>query len=134
MVLDKGLKFVPLKSLDKFQTYMDVHKFVRKLYIKRYLTVNPITSISNQSNSGYLHSGLANASLFNPPGVLAPSLNVFRDVILRDLESLKVNKARNSKIMQEGLDSLCQNKDLVIRLADGGGIVVLDKKDYMTEM
>lgn len=33
VVLEKGLKFVKPRSLDTFQTYMDVHKFVRKFNI-----------------------------------------------------------------------------------------------------
>lgn len=35
----------------------------------------------------------------------------------------------------EGLDSLCNNKELVIRPAEkGGAIIVLDRKDYLQEM
>lgn len=60
------------------------------------------------------------------------SLRVFRDVVLRDLESIKITNRRMSKNLEEGLDSLCNNKDLVIRPADkGGGIVVLDRSDYL---
>lgn len=37
--------------------------------------------------------------------------------------------------LEEGLDSLCNNKDLVICPADkGGGTVVLDRCDYLKEM
>lgn len=82
----------------------------------------------------FLHSGLSNASLFNPPGALAPSLKVFRDVVLRDLDQMHIKNVRTIKDLEAGLDSLC-NRDLVIRPAGkGGGIVVLDRKDYMTEM
>lgn len=41
-VLDRGLKFAPPRRLNKFETYMDVHKFVRKLNIKRYMSSNPV--------------------------------------------------------------------------------------------
>ena len=112
---------------------MDIHKFIRKINIKRYMMG---VSCSNQpSVNHYVYSGLANASLFNPPGGLAPSLKTFRDVLIRDLESIETKKARLNKTLQEGLDSLCTNKDLVIRPADkGGGIVILDRADYLREM
>ena len=133
LILDQGLKFAPPKGLDKFHTFMDIHKFVRKLNIKRYMATN---TFYNQVDSGiYTHSGLSNASLFNPPGNLAPSLKVFRDVLLRDLDLMEIKKARLNKAMQEGLDQLCTNKELVVRPVDkGGGIVVLDRLDYLKEM
>lgn len=67
-------------------------------------------------------SGLANASLFNPPGGLSASLRVFRDVLLRDLDRLKVQKMKMTRELQLGLDSLCERRDLVIKPADKGGV------------
>lgn len=101
---------------------MDVHKYVRKLNIKRYMLSNPIVDRST-TNSEFHHSNLSNASLFNPPGALAPSLRVFRDVVLRDLELIKTKKIKMQRDLEAGLDSLCANKSLVIRPADkeGGG-------------
>lgn len=98
---------------------MDVHKFVQKLNIKRYMLTNPIRE-NNMVRMKFQHSSLSNASLFNPPGALAPSIRVFRDV-LRDLEQIKVRKVKMQKDLEEGLDSLCKNKSLVIRPADKGG-------------
>lgn len=133
-MLDKGLKFAPPRSLSKFRTYMDMHKYVRKLNIKRYLASNPVRSDLGVG-SQFQHSGLSNAPLFNPPGVMAPSIRVFRDVVLRDLEDIKVKKFRMQKDLEVGLDSLCNNKSLVIHPADkGGGIVVLDRCDYLKEI
>ncbi|XP_077346362.1 uncharacterized protein LOC143989996 [Lithobates pipiens] len=68
-------------------------------------------------------------------GPIPPNIRVFRDVVLRDLDSLKVRKVRMQRDLEAGLDSLCTNKSLVIRPADkGGGIVVLDREDYLKEM
>ena len=119
-LLDKGLKFAPPQSLNRFGTYMDIHKFVRKIHIKRYMA--GITPSHRLLTNGFVHSGLSNSSLFNPPGGMAPSLKTFRDVLLRDLEGMEIKKAKLSKNLQEGLDSLCKNKDLVIRPADKGGV------------
>lgn len=75
---------------------MDVHKYVRRINVKRHfasITAKPGELVQHE----FQHSGLANASTFNPPGVLAPSLKVFRDVVLRDLESIKVTNQKMEK-------------------------------------
>lgn len=41
-VLDKGLKYAPTKNLDKFQNYIGIQKFVRKLNITKYTVGNPL--------------------------------------------------------------------------------------------
>lgn len=113
---------------------MDVHKFAPKLNIKSYMSSNPVKT-NGLTSLEFRHSGLSNASLFNPPGALDPSLKVFRDVVLRDLDKLPVKRVRTNMDMSAGLDSLCKKNLLFIRPADkGGGIVVLDRKDYMSEM
>lgn len=93
------------------------------------MLLNPI-----QTDSGipdvFSHSGLHNASLFNPPGVLAPSIKTFKDVVLRDLDLLPSKRTRSDRDMVKGLNSLCENKEIVIRPADKGG----GKKDYLIEM
>ena len=114
--------------------YMDVHKYVRKVNIKRYFASIP-GNTGTRVQQEYHHSGLSNASTFNPSGVMAPSLRVFRDVVLRDLDKIKISKFKMNKNLEEGLETLCKNKELVIRPADkGGGIVVLDRKDYLREL
>lgn len=113
---------------------MDIHKFIRRLNIKRYMASSPIQD-KRILPTNFQHSGLANASQFNPPGTLAPSLKVFSDVVLRDLDQLPAKKVKTDRDVVAGLNSLCENKGLVIRPADkGGGIIIIDKKDYLTEM
>lgn len=113
---------------------MDIHKYVRKINIKRHFATIPVRQAGSVQQ--YQHSGLANALTFNPPsGVLAPSLKVFRDVMLRDLESIKSINPKMDNQLEEGLDSLCNNKDLIVHPANkGGGIVVLDWKDYLQQV
>lgn len=41
-ILGKGRKFALPSKLNTFPTYMDVHKYVHKLNIKRYIMSNPI--------------------------------------------------------------------------------------------
>ena len=113
---------------------MDVHKFVRKLNIQRYISSNPFNP-SKTVTSNYVHSGLSNASTYNPPGHLPASLRVFKDLVLKDLDNLNIKKIRCKQQLEDGIKSLSENKNLVIRPADeGGGIVVLNKVDYLAEM
>ena len=112
---------------------MDVHKFSRKLSMKRFFLSKPaIASTNINTDVEIQHSNLSNASLFNPPGGMAPNIKVFRDVLLRDLEKIDVRKTKLNKSLQAGFDQLCEEKSIVIRPADkGGGIVILNKSDYL---
>lgn len=48
---------------------------------------------------------------------------------------LPAKKSYSHPLPKMGLKSLCDRKDLVVRPADkGGGIVMMDKSDYVTEM
>lgn len=40
-LLNKGFKFAPPKKLNKFQTYIDVHRYVRKINIKQHFALAP---------------------------------------------------------------------------------------------
>lgn len=77
LVLNHGLKFAPPKPLNKFGVFMDIQKYIRKLNSKCHLISNPIVTCRSEDD-GIRHSGLANASLFNPPGILAPFIGDFQ--------------------------------------------------------
>lgn len=64
-LLNKGLKFAPPRGLDKFQTYIDIHKFVRRVNIKRYMASNPISNTGTSSKE-YRHSGLSKLPSLTP--------------------------------------------------------------------
>lgn len=135
ITLDKGLKFVLPKKLDKFYTFIDVHKFIRKINIQWYLASNPCERFDRAATSGTVHLGLSNPSLFNPPVPVAPAVSIFKDLVLSDLAQLPIKKTYSHPLFQAGLKLLSENKDIVIGPADkGGGIVILDKTDYEREM
>lgn len=71
----------------------------------------------------FSHSSLSNSSLFNPPGSLPPSLKLFRDIALKDLDEMQIKVARNKKGIELGIDSLCANKNLIIRPTDKGRVL-----------
>lgn len=70
-----------------------------------------------------MHSGLSNPSLFNPPAQMAPAINMFRDLVLKDLATLPPKKIYNHSFSKAGLKSLCERQDLVIRPMDKGKAV-----------
>lgn len=84
LTLDKGLK----KKLNKFATFIGAQKVIRKLNIQRHFIINSTKPSHTDERRGTVHSGLANPSLFNPPGPIAPSINVFWDLVLKDLDHL----------------------------------------------
>lgn len=52
---------------------------------------------------------------------MAPSIKVFRDLVLKDLDELPLKRTYFDPNIKIGLKSLCEQKDLVIRPADKGG-------------
>lgn len=61
-----------------------------------------------------------------------PSIGVFHDLVLKDLEALAVTKPKIDKRLENGVKQLCAKKNLVILLAKkGDGIVVLAKQYYL---
>lgn len=134
-ILNKGLKFVPHKPQNKFQTSIDVQKYVRKLNIKRYFLTIPrgTNAVHRDKSSG---TSLRNASIFNPPGKSAPSIGAFKDLVLQDLQEVAFkNRKKQQSIVTEGIKSLCDRKNLIIRPADkGGGTMLLRKQDYLEEI
>lgn len=54
-VLGKGLKYAPQRRLNIFQTYMDIHKFIRRLSIKRFQILFRIIeeSLLNSATQGF---------------------------------------------------------------------------------
>lgn len=104
-ILDNGLKFLPPQKCNKFQTYMYINKYTSKLNVKIYLLTNLFKN--NRINPMDIqNANLSNTSLFNPQGGLAPLIGVFRDVLLRDLDNIRVQKFKMEKELEAGLDQL----------------------------
>lgn len=105
-----------------------------RLNIQRHFLTQPSRVSRRTGRNGNVHSGLSNPSLFNPPGIMAPSIIVFRSLVLQDLDKLP-NKIIHTNPAITGLKSLCERKNLIIHPTDkGGGIVILDKEEYTREM
>lgn len=76
-----------------------------------------------------VHSSLRNKSIFNHPVNNNKYVDVFEQVVLEDLKTLKIKKREEPNFVKSGIRKLTKRKDIVIRSADeGGGIVILSKK------
>lgn len=99
------------------------------------MIANLCRNLARAATSGTVPSGLSNTTLFNPPSQLAPAIKMFRNLVLQDLASLPLKRTQVNPLSSAGLKSLWEQKDLVIRSANkGGGIVLLDKTDYVNKM
>ena len=95
--------------------------------MKRYFLSKPTSTAAPIANS--YHSGLRNKSTFNPLNKENKFLDVFKNMVVNDLEALKVKNVLDPQYIKRGIESLAKRKDIVIRPADkGGGLVVLSKK------
>lgn len=121
--------------MNKFDTFIDIHKYIRKLSVKRhYLSKAGERNFISYQPNAHTSTGLRNASMFNPPLASNSKVGIFRDLVLQELEAKKIWCQPQGDLLR-GVRSLCDNKDLVIRPADkGGGIVLLKKADYINEM
>lgn len=111
LVLDRSLKFAPIRNLNKFQAYINIQKYIRNLNIKKYFLSNPAQRITPQLDITSRHSNLRNRSVFNPLCSDNRHLEVFRNMVCHDLDQLKIKKARDSQAIKRGISSLEQRKD-----------------------
>lgn len=132
-ILDLGLKFAPQKKIDKFEVFIDLQKFIRKLKIKKHYALNNKITPTVEP-SGFAHKKLKNNSIFNPKVPGDQCIGAFKRMVESDLAKLNTKSSRNSQIWKT-IKEIGKRKDIVIRLADKGeGLVILKKEDYEEEM
>lgn len=82
-----------------------------------------------------VHSNLANKSVFNPPKNYHRHIEVFKNIVCSDLETMKIKKLRDPYYLKAGIATLEKNKNVIVRPADkGGGLVVMSKAFYKEKM
>lgn len=136
-VLDKGLKYAPANNLNKFDTYIGILKYIRKVNVKKYYLSNPYNTINTTRNNTTMvtHSTLRNNSVFNPQVSDNQHIEVFKKLVLKDLESLEIKKLSDPIHIKNGIKSLKERKDTIVRPADkGGAIVIQSKEQYQNEI
>lgn len=82
-----------------------------------------------------IHSNLRNKSTFNPLNADNKYLEVFKNMVFNDLDKMRKQKVVDPQNIRKGMESLEKRKEIIIRPADkGGGLVILDKTDYLSEI
>lgn len=92
-VLDLGLKYAPDKDLDKFDAYIDLQRFVRKINIKKFFASKEQNS-NVKETTNFKHSNLRNHSIFNPKMQHNESLLVFKKNSRRGHKEIKGKKVK----------------------------------------
>lgn len=79
-------------------------------------------------NQRRIDSDLRNKSLINLQNSSNHFIEVFKNLVLTDIERLNPIKRVNPDYIINGIKSLEKKKDIIIRPADkGGGVVILEK-------
>ncbi|CAJ0968586.1 unnamed protein product [Ranitomeya imitator] len=150
-VLNMGLSFCPTPKWDSFQLERDLQRFYRNIRLKvhfnelPYTGVNRLGTTSSQSEEAGItlgSLGLRNPSSFVPPKS-NHAVETFIDLLDRDIrrtiheQRLGLLPVRHnlSSSEKQALDTLSENRDIVIKPADkGGAIVIMNKHHYVTEI
>jgi hypothetical protein len=131
-VLSLGIKFCPYpKKINIFNYFKDITAFSRKLRLKEFFVDDekPRESVPNWIKN---HK----KSKFTPPKNCEVHLDSYLDLVASEtMNMLKINSDEKYENMNESqraaLEKIMKNKDIIIKPADKGGLlVVMDKKDY----
>lgn len=86
-------------------------------------------------NQRRIDSDLRNKSLINLQNSSNHFIEVFKNLVLTDIERLNPIKRVNPDYIINGIKSLEKKKDIIIRPADkGGGVVILEKTFYHKQL
>lgn len=93
-ILHLGLKCGLKRPINKFDVFIDIHKYIRKVNMKKYFLNKNSQPVSAMA-SVPVDSGLRNKSLFNPVNGANQQIEVFTGLVIRDLEHLVPKKNVN---------------------------------------
>ena len=130
-VLSKGLSFVPTAStINEFELLNDLHNLGRKMHLQAFFHGKPSTD----------KTPFKNPSSWTPDSSkTSSSIDNYIKAVYNDIKATvsKPNSTSPGNLLKhekEALRSLKSRTDIIIRPADkGGGIVVLNTSDYISE-
>ena len=140
-LLEKGLNYCPTqRGVDLGKLNLELDRFFRSVRLALFFD-SPSDS-SKESDPGSLdepvpfsHSDMKKPSTWTPPPV--SHLDHIISMIQNDTLSHKVNKSTSPNLTQplyNALQSLSQNKEIIIKPADKGRkVVIMNRQDYIAE-
>uniref|UniRef100_A0A8C5QXH9 Uncharacterized protein n=1 Tax=Leptobrachium leishanense TaxID=445787 RepID=A0A8C5QXH9_9ANUR len=140
-LLNKGLKFVPERKMNSFNTYIDMQRFKRNLCLKKFFVKTPMERKVMEENK-YQQTSLREKSKFYPKHMLSKEIEAFDQIITSEIrkeqkKKKKKQRTRPGNLPREeniALKKLCDTKELIVKPADKGGkIVILNKEGYERE-
>lgn len=121
------MKFAPEKNIDKFEVFIDLQKFMRKLRIRKHYALNKDKKAVGEP-SEFKHTDLRNNSIFNPKVPGNQCMNAFKKMVESDLAKLERKKPKDRNVWK-AIKEIGKRKEVVIRPADkGGGIGHIEKR------
>lgn len=143
-VLNKGLSFVPTTQPNDFDVKVDLFKFFRNIRLREFFATTQSASQLdiNTSESQHQHTNtlFRPKSDFTPPANRSASIETFCRLVDQDATELLKRKhefnthSNLSADEKKALNDLRSDESLVIKPADkGGGLVVLNRIDYVNE-
>ena len=141
-VLNKGLKFVPLrKSIDEFQTLHDTDAFFRRLRLKAHFHDAEDNSSSEDDRSPtetLIDQLFPTKSTWTPLPGKYNALDYYINKCKHELSKINLKKTCSrpnlTKNELTALNNLKKRTDIVIKPADKGGCVVVWRRDlYVKE-
>jgi hypothetical protein len=142
-VLQKGLKFIPAKSLCQIQMEQDLERFYRRLRLHAHFNKGMDEAMIeydlDQKTENYFDKfERKHKKQWTPNEGEFNSLDHFIDKTRRDVSEVDIkfqNKYNNITVQErKALKKLQQRQDIVIKQADKGGATVVWSKDlYITE-
>lgn len=150
-ILCKGLSFVPTPKFNNFNWTKDMCLFARKLRWQKYfclkqkreaaeLGIDPrrledvrllfgIAESTVNTGKGPMTT-FKNSSIKMPPQGDISAVDVFVDVLLRDLEHMRIHSRPNcTQTELEAIQPLEQDENVVLKPSDKGGNIVLMNRD-----
>ncbi|CAJ0931011.1 unnamed protein product [Ranitomeya imitator] len=145
------LSFCPTPKWDSFQLERDLQRFYRNIRLKVHFEEPPISAVNRLGTTSSQREeakitlgslGLRNPSTFVPPKS-NHAVETFINLLDRDIKGtiheqrlglLPVRHNLNP-LEKQALDTLSENRNIVIKPADkGGAIVIMNKHHYVTEV
>ncbi|XP_063820331.1 zinc finger MYM-type protein 1-like [Pseudophryne corroboree] len=115
-VLEKGLKYAPAIPINKFETFVNIHKFIRKLCIKKlFLSKESVEELGNIEMTD--HTPFKPKSVFYPAHVKGNFIDTFCQLVQEDVREFRPTGIKHNFTSKEraALKDLKQNTEIVIK-------------------